>query len=101
MGRGRPPAVDDDAVRPSRCAHEGWATTGRLSPVPRQPGCRRTEVRCTPWRAGDYRSALRPGSPGPLLEAGVSDLVDWLRTDHSSTLGPLFASAMSHYQFEP
>ncbi|WP_244881738.1 Fic family protein, partial [Dietzia cinnamea] len=46
------------------------------------------------------RARFVPAPPGPLLEAGLSDLVDWMRTDHSSTLDPVVAAAMSHYQFE-
>lgn len=46
------------------------------------------------------RARFVPAPPGPLLEAGLSDLVDWMRNDHSSTLDPVVAAAMSHYQFE-
>lgn len=46
------------------------------------------------------RARFVPAPPGPLLEAGLSDLIAWIRTDHSSTLDPVVAAAMSHYQFE-
>jgi Fic family protein len=35
-----------------------------------------------------------------VLESGVRDLVDWIRTDHHDTIDPVVAAGMSHYQFE-
>ncbi|WP_166850972.1 Fic family protein [Isoptericola sp. BMS4] len=41
-----------------------------------------------------------PSPGGHLLEAGVRDLVDWMRSDHRGMIDPVVAAAMSHYQFE-
>lgn len=41
-----------------------------------------------------------PAPPGPDLEAGLSDLVEWMRSDHRRQIDPVVAAAMSHYQFE-
>lgn len=41
-----------------------------------------------------------PSPPGQDLEANVADFVDWFKTDHASTLDPVVAAAMAHYQFE-
>lgn len=41
-----------------------------------------------------------PAPPGPHLGGGLTDLVDWMRRDHSETIDPVVAAAMSHYQFE-
>ena len=41
-----------------------------------------------------------PVPPGQDLEARVRDLVGWLGTDHSSSIDPVVAAAMAHYQFE-
>lgn len=41
-----------------------------------------------------------PPPPGDRLTAGLSDLVQWLQTDHSQRIEPVVAAAMSHYQFE-
>lgn len=46
------------------------------------------------------RARFVPAPPGELLHAGVSDLLDWMRADHSDSLDPVVAAAMSHYQFE-
>jgi Fic family protein len=41
-----------------------------------------------------------PPPPGDHLSTGLQDLVRWLQTDHSQTIDPIVAAAMSHYQFE-
>lgn len=41
-----------------------------------------------------------PSPPGQDLEANMSDFVEWFKTDHSTTLDPVVAAAMGHYQFE-
>lgn len=38
--------------------------------------------------------------PGLSLNSGVRDLTDWMRDDHSESVDPVVAAAMSHYQFE-
>lgn len=45
-------------------------------------------------------SRFVPAPPGTDLEAGLQDLVDWMRRDHRGQLDPVVAAAMSHYQFE-
>ncbi|WP_187977445.1 Fic family protein [Mycetocola sp. JXN-3] len=47
-----------------------------------------------------HASRFVPAPPGPNLERGVRDLTDWMRADHSTTIDPIVAAAMSHYQFE-
>lgn len=46
------------------------------------------------------RARFVPTPGGMTLEAGLRDLTDWMSTDHSATLDPVVAAAMSHYQFE-
>jgi Fic family protein len=41
-----------------------------------------------------------PPPPGQELEANISDLIEWVKTNHSTTLDPVVAAAMAHYQFE-
>jgi Fic family protein len=41
-----------------------------------------------------------PSPPGEDLNARVQDLVRWMTADHSSTIDPVVAAAMGHYQFE-
>ncbi|WP_244286268.1 Fic family protein [Cellulosimicrobium cellulans] len=41
-----------------------------------------------------------PAPGGHQLEAGVRDLVDWMRSDHRGAIDPVVAAGMSHYQFE-
>ncbi len=41
-----------------------------------------------------------PPPPGDHLRAGLGDLVGWLQSDHSASIDPVVAAAMSHYQFE-
>jgi Fic family protein len=41
-----------------------------------------------------------PPPPGDPLSAGLQNLVDWMRRDHTTTIDPVVAAAMSHYQFE-
>lgn len=41
-----------------------------------------------------------PPPPGDQLNTGLQDLVDWMRRDHSTTIDPVVAAAMSHYQLE-
>ena len=41
-----------------------------------------------------------PAPPGADLEANVHDLVRWMARDHTGTIDPVVASALSHYQFE-
>lgn len=47
-----------------------------------------------------HRSRFVPAPPGVHLEAGLRDLMDWMRTDHNNEIDPVVAAAMSHYQFE-
>lgn len=47
-----------------------------------------------------HRSRFVPSPPGVVLESGVRDLADWMRTDHGDTIDPVIAAAMAHYQFE-
>ena len=53
-------------------------------------------------RAGFPIHAARfvPAPPGSTLALGLEDLVEWLRTDHTSRIDPVVASAMVHYQYE-
>lgn len=46
------------------------------------------------------RARFVPAPPGQLLEAGVGDLVEWMRKDHRALIDPVVAAAMSHYQLE-
>ena len=41
-----------------------------------------------------------PPPPGDHLMSGLRDLISWLQDDHSDTIDPVVAAAMSHYQFE-
>lgn len=41
-----------------------------------------------------------PPPPGDHLTAGLHGLVDWMRRDHTTTIDPVVAAAMSHYQLE-
>lgn len=41
-----------------------------------------------------------PAPAGFVLETGVRDLIDWMRTEHVDVIDPVVAAAMSHYQFE-
>lgn len=41
-----------------------------------------------------------PPPAGDQLNTGLQDLVDWMRRDHSATIDPVVAAAMSHYQLE-
>lgn len=41
-----------------------------------------------------------PAPPGFALETGIRDLVDWMRTDRSTTVDPIVAAALAHHQFE-
>jgi len=47
-----------------------------------------------------YASRFVPAPPGDQLKTGVSDLVSWMRMDHSDKIDPVVSAAMSHYQFE-
>ncbi|KAM9862042.1 Fic family protein [Leucobacter sp. BZR 635] len=47
-----------------------------------------------------HRSRFVPTPPGLQLHTGMQDLVDWMRADHSASIDPVVAAAMSHYQFE-
>lgn len=47
-----------------------------------------------------HRSRFVPAPPGIALESGLRDLTDWMREDHSESIDPIIAAAMSHYQFE-
>jgi Fic family protein len=38
--------------------------------------------------------------PGDSLATGLHDLVSWMRRDHTATIDPVVAAAMSHYQLE-
>lgn len=41
-----------------------------------------------------------PAPPGPELEAGLQDLVDWVNSSSGSGRDPIVAAALVHYQFE-
>lgn len=41
-----------------------------------------------------------PPPPGPHLEAGLADLLDWMQDDHGGEIDPVVAAAMVHYTFE-
>lgn len=41
-----------------------------------------------------------PPPPGDHLTTGLQDLVGWMRHDHTTTIDPVVAAAMSHYQLE-
>lgn len=41
-----------------------------------------------------------PTPAGIQLETGLHELLEWLKTDHSQTIDPIVAAALSHYQFE-
>lgn len=41
-----------------------------------------------------------PSPPGQELEANMGDLIEWVKTNHSTSLDPVVAAAMAHYQFE-
>lgn len=41
-----------------------------------------------------------PPPPGDHLTTGLHDLIDWIRRDHTETIDPVVAAAMSHCQFE-
>lgn len=47
-----------------------------------------------------FASRFVPAPPGDQLRAGVGDLVDWMREDHSDRIDPVVSAAMAHYQFE-
>lgn len=47
-----------------------------------------------------HNSRFVPAPPGLQLESAMRDLVDWMRADHSKSIDPVVAAAMSHYQFE-
>lgn len=46
------------------------------------------------------RARFVPAPPNDQLSAGVDDLLHWIETDHSGSIDPVVAAAMSHYQFE-
>lgn len=46
------------------------------------------------------RARFVPPPAGLTLEVGVRDLTAWMNQDHSSSLDPVVAAAMAHYQFE-
>lgn len=54
----------------------------------------------TPGMAPVHAARFIPPPPDDTLSIGVQDLVDWIRRDHSATIDPVVAAAMSHYQFE-
>jgi Fic family protein len=41
-----------------------------------------------------------PMRPGPQLEAGFNDLIDWIKEKDAAQVDPVIAAAMVHYQFE-
>lgn len=45
-------------------------------------------------------SRFVPSPPGPQLEGGLHDLLDWLKLDHATQLDPLMVAGLAHYQFE-
>jgi Fic family protein len=59
---------------------------------------RRPEARPTDLPVAAARFV--PSPPGPQLESGLRDLLDWLRVDHGGLLDPVMVAGMAHYQFE-
>jgi len=53
-----------------------------------------------PFGCAVHASRFVPAPPGFALETGLRDLLDWMRMDHTGSIDPLVAAAMSHYQFE-
>jgi Fic family protein len=41
-----------------------------------------------------------PPPPGLILNHRISQLLDWMRADHSGKIDPIVAAGMAHYQFE-
>lgn len=41
-----------------------------------------------------------PPPPGPQLNMGLHDLLDWMQADHAAHLDPVMVAGMAHYQFE-
>ncbi len=41
-----------------------------------------------------------PSPPGPQLDTGLRDLLDWMQADHADYLDPVMVAGMAHYQFE-
>ncbi|MBU9766072.1 Fic family protein [Mycobacterium sp. TNTM28] len=59
---------------------------------------RRAEAR--PDMLPIHAARFVPPPPGDHLTTGLQDLVDWMRRDHTTTIDPVVAAAMSHYQLE-
>lgn len=64
---------------------------GRIRTIPVAIGSRSGSI---------YDARFVPMPPGPTLEAGVRDLVDWIRNSAAQGRDPVVAAAMAHYQFE-
>ncbi|WP_227718677.1 Fic family protein [Micrococcus sp. FDAARGOS_333] len=47
-----------------------------------------------------HQARFIPAPPGDQLHAGVEEFLGWKSANHSGSLDPLIATAMSHYQFE-
>lgn len=83
---------------------------GRLmrgTPLDQESGRIRTTQVVIGRRAGAPPSAFPvhqarfvPPPPGSDLQAGLQQLVDWMRIDHRNEIDPVVAAAMSHYGFE-
>ncbi|WP_193442059.1 Fic family protein [Mycobacteroides stephanolepidis] len=59
---------------------------------------RRTDA--TPDTLPVHAARFIPPPPGDHLTNGIRDLVTWMRQDHSASIDPVVATAMSHYQLE-
>jgi Fic family protein len=52
-------------------------------------------------RGGSVEDArFLPMRPGPQLEAGFNDLINWIKEKDATQVDPVIAAAMVHYQFE-
>lgn len=49
---------------------------------------------------GVFDARFVPMPNGPALEAGTSDLLNWIAEGHVGRTNPIVAAAMAHYQFE-
>ena len=72
-------------------------TSGMIRPVQvvigRRPGM-------SPQEFPVVAARFVPPPPGVDLQARVRDLLSWMATDLASSIDPIVASAMAHYQFE-
>lgn len=77
------------------------------TPLALESGCIR-DTQVVIGRRSDARADMAPihaarfvpPPPGNHLITGLQDLVGWMRRDHATTIDPVVAAAMSHYQLE-